>query len=258
MASEFPAQLNDGQVLAYIDDTANNETKRLVEAYLSDHPDFAQEIQQMSHLQETLIGALNRATSPSSLELGEYLLGLLPTARASEVEQAIATHPAIARETAALEAYWTMLTPDLDPPPESRGSMVSQAAGQVDILIAKLVNSLSGHLTGGPTPALAGVRGTRGEQQEQLTFEAGDAQIIVEIEEDTVHPEQRMILGLVIGLDAPKTFDAHLYCDGTLLQTVAVDELGNFIIPNISPALHELILSSGQSPTEIHIQHVPI
>ena len=265
MTNEFPTQLRDGQVFAYIDEStsdaaegiATDESTQFVDAYLSEHPEFAPEIQQLHQTHEALLSALDHANAPTTLELGEYLMGMLPADRAAEVEAAIAQHPTLARATADLEAYWAALDAASARAADPQPSLFTQAVAQVDILIARAVDGLRDALAGGPTPALAGLRGDAAEQ-EQLTFEAGDAHIIIETTADNEYPEKRMVLGLVIGLDASETFAAHLYCGGTMLQKVAVDDLGNFVIPNISPDIHELILSSEQSPTEIHIQHLPI
>jgi hypothetical protein len=102
-------------------------------------------------------------------------------------------------------------------------------------------------------PAYAGIRG---EGEAPLIYQADDIQVVVQAQEDAERPDRRAILGLVIGLTEGHELKAHLWRSGQRIVTVPVDELGNFVIPDLTPGGYELILSGPE--LEIHIQELQV
>jgi hypothetical protein len=189
---------------------------------------------------------LYRITCPTPTELGEYHLGVLPSEDAEAVTQHLAECPHCRREVAQLKDYLAELepSPGLD--------LLDQVLDRVRVLVARLV---SGGPLGAPAlaPAFAGVRGGA---QEPLIYQAEEVQVMLDIQADADRPDQRTLLGLVIGLDRPQGFAAHLWTAEEHLATVPVDELGNFVLSNLIRGRYELMLSGPK--TGIHIQDLEI
>jgi hypothetical protein len=119
---------------------------------------------------------------------------------------------------------------------------------RIRVLVARLVD------LGSRAPTLA-YAGTRGEEKGPRIYQAGGAQIAVEVQEDAGRHDRRVLLGLVTGT-ALHELAAHLWQAGQRVTTVPVDDLGNFVIPDLAPGQYELILSGPQ--VEIHIQSLDI
>lgn len=190
----------------------------------------------MTSLEDKLTAALYRTTCPESSELGDYHLEMVPRERARYIKQHLAECPHCTRELVQLESYLAELSSDL----------AYSLGDRVRILIARLVPSDLSALAA-PAPAFA----LRGDSSEILSYEADDAQLTLEIQDDPEKPGFKSLLGLIIGIE-PADFEAHLWRDAELVTTANVDALGNVSISDLSPGVYELILSSPG--LEIHVQ----
>lgn len=191
----------------------------------------------MTGIEDQLTAALYRVTCPEATELGEYHLALLPDKRRAIIQHHLSECPHCTRELTQLRRYLDNLSPALD----------YTVAEKINLWIARLIPS--GSLSG--TPALA----LRGEGEGPLTYEAGDAQLTIVIQDDPEQPGNKSLLGLVIGIETAG-LQAHLWQNATQLATTAVDELGNFALTPLAPGRYELILSGGD--LEIHIQDLTV
>jgi hypothetical protein len=183
------------------------------------------------------------------VELGEYHVGVLPRAQAAAVARHLAECPHCTREVAQLKDYLAELATAMEPSPLER---IKERAR---VLVAHLVNGgLEAGLLGQPAlaPAYAGVRG---EEKEPTLYQADDIQVAIEIQEDAEQPDRKVLLGLVIGTE-PSGVEAYLWQADQRVAVVSVDELGNFVIPNLAPGSYELILSGPE--IEIHIQDLQV
>jgi len=197
----------------------------------------------MTDLENRLTAALYRATCPDSAELGEYHLGLISGTRADSIDRHLAECPHCQRELTQLDSFLAQVQSDL----------TYSAAERIKIWIARRLPDLpSGERA--PSPAFA-IRGGDEESgpSQSLIFEAGDAQLMIDVGEDPSDASRRTIVGLVIGVD-PLELEARLWFDGQLLTTAAVDELGNFTFVDLKPGHYELILAGPGS--EIHVQEL--
>ena len=86
-------------------------------------------------------------------------------------------------------------------------------------------------------------------------YEAGDAQLSLEVQDDPERPGRRSILGLVLGI-ATDHVAVQLFQEGAVVTAVALDDLGNFTFTGLEPGKYELTLS-GQD-IEIHIPDLSI
>jgi hypothetical protein len=245
MACVSPPELSDRELLTYIDGEADQQ----VVAHLERCPHCRERARRLARLQDHLTAQLYRVVCPSPLELGEYHLGLLPRDQAAAVARHLAECPHCAREVAQLKEYLTDLAPALEPGPLER------IKERTRILVARLVNGgLEAGLLGQPAlaPAYAGVRGEGGEP---YLYQTDDVQIAIEVQDDAERPGRKAILGLVIGVE-PSGLKTHLWQAEQRVAVVSVDELGNFVIPNLAPGRYELILSGPE--VEVHIQELQV
>ena len=84
---------------------------------------------------------------------------------------------------------------------------------------------------------------------------SGDVQIAIEVQDDAERPGRKTLLGLVIGAE-PAGMQAHLWQDERRIVTIPVDELGNFVIPDLAPGVYELIV--GGPEVEVHVQELQV
>jgi hypothetical protein len=177
--------------------------------------------------------------------LGEYHLDLLPRDRAAAVAQHLVDCPHCRGEVAQLANYLAELAPDLEFTPLERAR----------VWVARLVDTA--REMGQPgIPALApAYAGVRGAEEGPRLYQAGEAQIAIETQEDPEQPDRRVLLGLITGMETPG-WQAHLWQAAECIAQAPVDELGNFVLPNLAPGAYELILVGPEA--EIHFQELEI
>jgi anti-sigma factor RsiW len=197
----------------------------------------------MTDLENRLTAALYRATCPDTSELGEYHLGMLSGPQAAIVEQHLDECPYCSREVAQLDAFMEQVKPDL----------AYSTAERIKIWIARLVPDVQAG-PGSPAPAFA-MRGVAEDEagDRSLVFEAGEVQLMIEIQDEPGDTGRKAIIGLVIGID-PAGAEARLWQEGQPVATTAVDDLGNFSFSNLDSGHYELILAGAE--TEIHVQEL--
>jgi hypothetical protein len=245
MACVSPPELNDRELLTYIDGEADQQ----VVAHLERCPHCREKAHRLARFQHRLTAQLYRLTCPSSMELGEYNLGLLPRDQAAAVARHLAECPHCTREVAQLKDYLTEMAPTLELGP------LEWVKEQVKVLVARLV---SGGPGGRPLkrPALApAYAGVRGEEEGPYVYQAGDVQIAIGVQDDAERPGRKVIFGLATGM-ATGEAQVHLREAGQRVAVVPVDELGNFVLPNLAPGTYDLILSGPG--VEIHVPELQV
>lgn len=198
----------------------------------------------MTDLENRLSATLYRVTCPDTVELGEYRLGMISGPRLAFIEQHLQECPYCRRELDQLDAYMAQVKPDLD----------YSTAERIKIWIARHVPEFTAGV-GAPAPAVA-FRG--GDQDEadagrSLVFEAGEAQLMIDLQADPDDASRKSIIGLIIGID-PTVLEARLWSDGRPVATTGVDDLGNFTFFDLKPGHYELILAGPG--IEIHVQEL--
>ena len=194
----------------------------------------------MDNIEKKLTAVLYRTTCPESVELGEYHLGQLAVERQTAVAEHLITCPHCARELAQLDAFLASVAPDLE----------TSLVERVKVWIARLL----------PDPGLADATlrpafAVRGREEGPLFYEAGDAQLSLEIQDDPARPGDKMLLGLLIGVEVTNV-EAHLWQEETRLATVPVNEIGNFLFPHLTAGRYKLILAGPDF--EIHVEELVI
>jgi hypothetical protein len=205
--------------LAYLDGEADEETI----SHLKGCAYCRERAQALDRLQNRLTRQLYRLTCPSSIELGEYHLRMLPASQMLVIAQHVRECPHCAREIDQLEEFFLG---DLQP---TEGSLL----GKVKVLIARL----AGGGAGASAPAFAALRG---EAKGPLTLEADGIVIVLDIQPG--HEGKVNILGQVAADDQAQWTEAtvELRHGGELQFSTTVDDLGAFQAEGILPGSTEI------------------
>lgn len=195
----------------------------------------------MAQMDDSLKAALYRISCPDSATLGNFHLGLLPETAAHSIADHLAICPLCTQEIAQLEMFLA----------ETAVSLQPSTAERIKIWLAKRIPSggQTRNVLGQPAFAL------RGSSSGPLMYEAGDAQLSLEIQDDPEHPGRKSILGLVLGI-ATEAVEARLLQNDAVVTAVTLDEIGNFTFANLAAGAYELTLSGAD--IEIHVQDLLI
>jgi hypothetical protein len=189
-------------------------------------------------IERKLTRALYRLTCPETAELGEYQLDLLDKPRHREIAQHLDACPHCAQEAAHLQHFLAELAPDLR----------QGVFNPIKVLIARLISQQK---SGGQFQPAFAVRG--GEQAPRI-YEAGDTQIVLEVQQ-TATPATKTLVGLILGTDTAD-LTAYLWRDDETINSTEVDEIGNFVLSNVESGNYELIISGAEM--EIRVSAVEI
>ena len=214
-----PPELDDKQLLVYLDGEADQE----IISHLERCTYCLERANALARLQNRLTSRLYRINCPSSLELGEYHLHMLPASQMLMIGQHVRECPHCTRELAQLEEFFLG---DLVP-------MENSLLGQAKVLIARLV----GGSAGDSTPTFAALRG---EAKGPITLEADGIVIVLDIQPTN---EGRVnILGQVAADNQDQWTGAlvELRQENELQSSTTVDDLGAFHSEGIMPGSKEL------------------
>lgn len=200
-------------------------------------------LQQLAREEATLRAALYRATCPDSLTLGEYLLKTLSSQRKHSIAEHLEQCPHCRNELVIIDDFLQATAADID------FGILERAR----ILVARLIPQFEAGETA--PQGLAAFASVRGREEGPLLYEAEDVQISLEIEDDPRKPGRRTVLGLVLGAGAAG-WRAELRQGDLPLEISRVDELGNFVLAEISPATYDLILRGPN--VEIHLKELQL
>jgi hypothetical protein len=199
----------------------------------------------LEHWQARLKDELFRSDCPTAEQLGEYQLGLLTGARAMVMAKHIAECPHCASEAAQLRAF-------LDDEPAG-----TESAKAGDPLRGWL-GGLTGLVTGQVRSRLrtSGV-GVRGNAREPLTIEAGEVQVILDVQPAT---EGRVTL---LGQLASEPFEpwvgaqVELWQVGEPERTTMIDDIGTFQTDAVVSQPAELLITSADGRA-IHVPNLDL
>ena len=216
----FPPELDDKQLMAYLDGEADPATI----THLASCAYCREKAETLDRFQKRLTNQLYRLTCPPSMELGEYHLRMLPASQMLVVAQHVRECPHCTRELSELEGFLSEQVPN------------EGLLGRAKLLIARLVGA--GDLTFTPAPAL------RGEAKGPITFAAEGIIIVLDIQPAM---EGRVeILGQVAADNQDDWTGAivELRKDSQLKISSRVDDLGAFQFEGVIPGQHELRITS--------------
>lgn len=214
----FPPELEEKQLMAYLDDPDVNQD---IARHLKQCPHCSEKAKSLKDLQGRLTKRLYRSTCPSSTELGEFHLKLLPAAQRLIIGQHARRCMHCQRELSVLEDYLAEFEPQ-------RNVLES-----VQEFFAQLVHPMK----------LASERGTGNKL---LTYELDNLFFSIDVAGVKEQPGRRTILGLVDGLGL-SGFTMEAYLEGNLIATTLVDEFNTFVFSHLAPGNYDLALVGLQT-----------
>lgn len=223
-----PSAPEDKVLLAYLDGKSDSE----IALHLEQCQYCQERVKALSATQNILISRLYRNSCPSSVEVGEYHLHLLPPARMLVVAQHVRECPHCTSEVNQLQDFLK----DLAPKPENK------LAEQAKILLARLVPK---NKAGTPAPVL------RGAGNAPMMFEVDD--IVVILDTKMAADGKISILGQVAA-DEPNDWTGavvELRQAQKLEISTTIDDLGTFHCEGILPGMKDLRIIPSQAPVII-------
>jgi hypothetical protein len=221
--------LDDTQIVAYIEGEADDG----VVAHIRECAFCNEKATEWSHLQNGLQRQLYRITCPTSIELGDYYLGLLSDSQKLVVTQHVRQCPLCRQEVVRLEGFLGDLDRGDDP------------LGTAKMIIARIISGT----TGESVPTLTALRG---ESTGPITLE-GDGIVII-LDFQPTNQAKINLLGQVASENQDQWTGAvvELYQDGKQEFSTTVDDLGAFHAEGIMPGFKELrIVSKNGSFTVV-------
>ena len=235
---EFPPELDDKQLLMYLDGGADRETV----LHLEKCSYCRQRAKALDGFQKHLTARLYRATCPSSMELGDYHLRLLPPSQMLIVAQHVRECPHCAGEVAELESFLSELKPTQE----------ASLQGKAKVLIARF---LGGHSENSSlAPSFAALRG---EAKGPVILEADGLVITLDIQPGP--NEQVSILGQVAAEDQDRWTGAVVEVQqaDTPPRTATLDDLGAFRFAKVDPGSVQMTITSSDG-TVVQIPNLDI
>ena len=241
MACVLPPELDNKTLLTLYDEADHH-----VAAHLEQCPHCREKAHRLARLHNYLSAQLYRLTCPSPITLGEYHLGVLLRDQMTSIARHLVECPHCNREIVQLRDFMAkpIPTPEFNP------------LQSIKIQVAQLVRGGGGGAWAGSSGLALGYAGLRGEEEQGLyLYQANDVQIAVEIQDDARQRGHKALLGLVTGMDTHE-LSAHLWHIKQCIATTLVDDLGNFVFPNLAPGNYKLILSGPEE--EVHVREMEI
>jgi anti-sigma factor RsiW len=215
--------LDDTQIISYVEGEADDA----VVTHIKECPYCAERASRLTLFQNQLKTQLYRSTCPSSIELGDYYLGLLPASQVLVVAKHIRDCPHCRLEIAELEEF--LAEADVHP------DLLKTAK----VLFARLVGGQAGEPSS--TSAFSALRG---EAKGPLVFEADG--IVITLDVQASANQQVSIQGQLAADDQNQWTGAvvKLQQAGMPELTASLDDLGAFAFEAISPGSLELHITS--------------
>lgn len=231
--------LNDLDILMALDHQATPE----IVSHLAECDACRERGEELRRLQSRLTSALYRSTCPTSLELGEYHLGLLESSAQRLIDEHL--HACLHCMAELMTLRGEMSRPE--PVVQSGVSRTLRSSAQM--VLAQLVSGALGIVSGPQaTPSYSSLRG---DEDPMMIYQTMDAQISIEVQPDSSHIGQHVIYGLVTGgaLNAGEV-TAELWHQGQPIHTTQIDEIGNFSFEGLAAGDYELFVIGNL--VEIH------
>jgi hypothetical protein len=231
MRKRTNGEIRDADILAYLNEDLDPETTQYVAARIASDPALATRVAALQQEEATLESALYRVSCPETMILSEFSAGLLPVGSRDTVQKHLAACPYCRQEVAQLKTYLADVRPDLE----------TNVFKRARVLVARLISTTSGTGALGGQPAF----GLRGEVSGPRMYAAEGVQLSLEVLDDPHQPEQKRILGLIVGVETAG-WQAQLWRDGQQVKTTDIDEFGNFALTAPPAVTYELIVHGDE------------
>ncbi|NLS76446.1 MAG: carboxypeptidase regulatory-like domain-containing protein [Chloroflexi bacterium] len=227
----------DAELLAHLD-----EAEPEVAAHLEGCHDCRERAERLRRLERQLAAKLDRADCPSSLELGEFHLRVLPSEREASVARHLAECPRCRREVAQLVAYQAQAP--LAPEP----GLLDRLFEGARVLWARRVSRATAAAL---APAYRGA-----EAAAPAIYQAEEARLIIEAEPDPARPGRFVVTGLVTGAEALGAAEVQLWLAGEPAGRAPVGEVGDFALEGLAAGSYTLVLAAPGA--EIRVRNLVV
>ncbi len=207
-------EINDSHILMYLDKVADPEIKKMIES----KREYQIRARELERLQRDYLENFYRATCPDSLDLGEYLLGVLPKTERKMIERHVDDCPHCASELREMEAF-----------------------NRADSLIHRIIATLIGRKREEDQLGWMLEFGERGSDEGSFVYEASGAQIAIDLQDDGDHIGYYSIVGLITGMNA-QDYEVSLWREGDQVGDGKVNPLGNFSIDHLESGEYEIMI----------------
>jgi anti-sigma factor RsiW len=237
----LPPALDDLALIAAIDGEAGAD----VMAHLRDCPYCAERARAFAELQGLLRKRLYRMFCPSSDDLAAYQQGMLDGGQRAVIANHLKECPHCAREHDLLVriAHDALSGPS---PPLGKEPTMNSAASRAPAVgprrvTAELLTAVP------PGPAAAAYGALRGPAHtSQYAYHAENLQLTIGVQRVVNRADRRVMFG-ALELDedlpqGPQKATASLLRNDTVIRTVELDELGNFVLDDLAPGVYRLSL----------------
>lgn len=204
---------------------------------------------------------LFRRFCPTELELGEFELRLLDNQRQDEIASHLAYCPHCQKDLVQIKKATSISLIEEDQIDRSHESLPTLAQ-RVRVFVIDLLSPAPGALL--PAAPQLAVRG-QGDELDTQIIRAGSYMVALSLERDVTQLDKYNLIGDISAMEDSQEGDdfyiwqAHLWHDNLLLQTVSLQDASDFVFTGIptSDKPYELIISSPTA--EIHLQglHIP-
>ena len=229
-----PPELEDRQLLMFLD----GERPSPVVAHLEQCPYCRERSRKLAGMQNYLTTQLYRLTCPTPVELGDFVLGLLPANQSERIAVHVQDCSYCTREISQLKGYLG----DLTPTPRAN------PLEQVKVLVARLIGELGSSQGQGGMAFAPAYATLRGGPLGTITLQADGILIVLEVQpSDTGHVA---VLGQ-LNADEQNCWTGaavELRQAGLFLSSVSIDDLGAFRFENILPGSTELKIIPVRGP----------
>ena len=217
MECSFPPELDDEKLWTFVDGEADDETR-----YHLERCEYCNgKLKELMRQRDNVGLRVFRVYCPTSLELGEHYLHILPPNQSLVVAQHVRRCKHCQQELAQLDAFFS----------DTAVAASSSLLSQIRVLTAKMVNDMA--------PVL------RGEKKGPIIVEVEG--IVITLDVQPASDGQISILGQVAAEDQDDWTDAHveLRYEGTAPQTTSLDDLGSFNFETI-PGIIQITIKTKQ------------
>jgi hypothetical protein len=234
---ELPPELDDLALIAAID----GEAEEQVLTHLRACPSCAARAHRFAELQGLLRKQLFRLFCPASETLVAFQQGLLPGDQRASILAHIDECPHCFREVQLLRQLLAESLSVRSPPFGSllNASIGGTIAGKLRQVFAELVPVSQVALVG----AYGGLRGAT--QMMQYAYHAENIQINIGVRRVAQHAERRVVVGMLEIEDEDIVLDAataSLMRQDLPISTAEIDDLGNFVLDDLTPGTYRLSL----------------
>lgn len=241
MECSLPPPLTEDEISAASD---GRQTRR-IRSHLQACAFCSDRVESAKRFDSALGGALHRFDCPPAQRLGDYLLNMLTTTEAADIEQHLEVCARCTNELAELRA--SMLLEQVIHPLASEAKRPTTAKRSLRLPRLSLDEIIATILPNTPTLAYRGIATNR----EPIVAEVGDT--VVSLDVKPAKDDQVQVTGLLASIEQEEWIGAlaFLWIDDTIRATSILDDNGGFAFDLVPSGNGTLRITPEHGPTLI-------